>query len=168
MDFLHEDLTMGFKVILNGTDFPVVFQSGDVLDIFNGMPDTGGYVLINRGGRHEIHKYGENKPIPLNAGEIIGSIDSLERRCNDDCEVFLGDGSDDDYPPAHCRGCACLEIVEEGITNRPDHRYSRKSVRPCCLTREGLKPISGWPYHCSEPVKSAKDEETPKTGAKRV
>jgi hypothetical protein len=160
MNWIHEDLRMGFKVILTGDHFPPEYQNNDRLDIYNGHPEDGWNVLIKRNGRHEIHKYYENNPEPWNTGELIGSIDSLERKCNEDCGVFLGDNADRDYTPAHCSGCSRLEIVEEGVGNRADSRYSRRMVRPCCMTGKGLKPINGWPYFCSDPVRSTNDEET--------
>ena len=125
-DWLHEELTFGYKVVLNGHDFPAPFCNGDILDVFNSMPDDSGCVLLKRQGKHQVKLFREDLPFNFKRADIVGCIDSFKRSVLDDLDLFLGDESDREYVPQMCSGCERVEVIE-----------SAGNVDAYCQTSEG-------------------------------
>lgn len=112
MIFLHSDLTFVFKIILNGSYFSnKEFQTGDKLNITNQQPEDGDYALLKHHGKHEVVIFNESEFDPSKC-LLFGTVDSYERSCNTDCELFLGE-DDEQHEPALCTGCDYLEVMEQ-------------------------------------------------------
>lgn len=139
MDYLHEDLTHGFKVVLAGEDFPAEFQDGDILDVYNSSPEDGEYMLVKRNSKYEIYLFREESPVGIRSADIIGSISSFERSCRDGDELFLGDEPEagQQCVPKRCSDCEYVQVVE----------LIGKAVA-CCHSGEELKRVGSWLDRC--------------------
>jgi len=141
-NWLHEELTLGFKVILAGHDFPADFRDGDILDLVNLYPDAGSYVLQKHNGVHEIKLFREDSPSNLEKPDIVGCISSFKRSVVGGFDLFLGGESERKYVPKICSGCPHVEIIE-----------SAGKVGAYCHTDSGFKkvlPASGCFQGCSD------------------
>lgn len=131
MNYLHEELTAGFKVILDGKQPQHGFEVGDILGVSNFHPDDGEFALIKKHGQHEIIKYQENDCGVSAEKNFVGTIDRLERGMVEGLPSYLGDNPDSKHAPRFCTGCNRLEAIEAAGV-----------VGAYCFTQKGLKKIS--------------------------
>ena len=58
MDYLHSELTFGFKVVLSGRGGTTAFRKGDILNILNSYRgDDGDQILVKLQGNHEVYSF---------------------------------------------------------------------------------------------------------------